>query len=143
MLFSVLLHYLLKGLAYIPCWLNQRSAERSGKVKPNNHIGASAKIEATRPEGAEAHSPGHPPWVKFPKNQTPCKGKSVIYQCFCPCRASCFYQSVHPGRVPWAMCLLGFQPVFDHIISFTGQQYMFIFFSIFPFYSYFFTTFAL
>ena len=21
------------------------------------------------------------------------------------------------------MCLLGFQPVFDHIISFTGQQY--------------------
>ena len=25
--------------------------------------------------------------------------------------------------MPWAMCLLGFQPVFDHIISFTGQQF--------------------
>ena len=35
--------------------LNQRSQARSGKVKPNNYIGGCFKIEAARPEGAEAH----------------------------------------------------------------------------------------
>ena len=35
--------------------LNQRSQARSGKVKPNNYIGGCFKIEAARPEVAEAH----------------------------------------------------------------------------------------
>ena len=44
-----------KGACYILCGLNQRSQARSGKVKPNNYIGGCFKIEAARPEGAEAH----------------------------------------------------------------------------------------
>ena len=31
---------------------------------------------ATRPERAEAPSPGHPPWVITDANLSPCKGKS-------------------------------------------------------------------
>ena len=64
---------------------------------------------------------------KYRKYQCALQGQKLNYQCFCPYRAFCFYQSVHPGRCPglwayWAfspynwllihppMCLLGFQP---------------------------------
>ena len=51
-------------------------------------------------------------WVSRVKSQssTPCKGKSVNYQCFCPCRAFCFYQSVHPGRCHGLWAYWAFSP---------------------------------
>ena len=46
-----------------------------------------SKVKAARPKGAEAHSPGHTPWVKV----------SQITMRI-------------PKALPWAMSLLGFQP---------------------------------
>ena len=41
----------------------------------------------------------------------PCKGKSVNYQCFCPCRAFCYFQFVHPRRC-LGLCAFGaFSPL--------------------------------
>ena len=34
-----------------------------------------SKVKAARPEGAEAHSPGHPPWVKVPKQPNALQGQ--------------------------------------------------------------------
>ena len=50
----------------------------------------------------------------------PCKGKSVNYQCFCPCRAFCYFQSVHPRRC-LGLCAFGaFCPLcltFDSLLN--------------------------
>ena len=46
----------------------------------------------------------------IPNNNAPCKGKSVNYQCFCPCRAFCFYQSVHPRRCLGLWAYWAFSP---------------------------------
>ncbi|MDY5925646.1 hypothetical protein, partial [Hallella sp.] len=47
----------------------------------------------------------------------PLKGKSFNYQCFCPFRARLLVSIRKPRvslRLPWAMRLLGFQPVFEY-----------------------------
>ena len=55
-------------------------------------------------------------------NNAPCKGNTLIIRLL-PLQGEggCGVYSL-PRALPWAMRLLGFQPVFDHIISFTGQQ---------------------
>ena len=55
-------------------------------------------------------------------NNAPCKGNTLIIRLL-PLQGEggCGVYSL-PRALPWAMWLLGFQPVFDHIISFTGQQ---------------------
>ena len=132
MLFSVLLYYLLKGLAYIPCWLNQRSAERSGKVKPNNHIGASAKIEATRPEGAEAHSPGHPPWVKVPKQtRRPVRAKALFINAFALAGRLAFINPYTQGGCPGLCAYWAFSPSLTTLLVLPDSNiclYFFLFF---------------
>ena len=66
----------------------------------------------------QPHSPGQRRgyWV-YILISAPCKGKSVNNQCFCPCWASCFYQSVHPGRVPWAMCFCPFGASYSWVLA--------------------------
>ena len=45
------------------------------------------KSQVTRPEGAEAPSPGQRPGGNASKSKAPCKGKSVDKERFCPYRA--------------------------------------------------------
>ena len=66
-----------------------------------------SKVTAVRPEGAEAHSPGplgsaaclskNTLGKSIANHNAPCKGKSVNYQCFCPCRAFCYFNPYTQG----------------------------------------------
>ena len=81
-----------------------------------NIIEGVSKVTAVRPEGAEAHSPGplgsaaclskNTLGKSIANHNAPCKGKSVNYQCFCPYRAFCYFQSVHPRRC-LGLCAFG------------------------------------
>ena len=74
--------------------------------KPNNHIAQGSALGKHYP----------------PNLNSPCKGKSLIIKVL-PLQGALFIiYTIMPRALPWAMRLLGFQPVFDHIISFTGQQ---------------------
>ena len=49
----------------------------------SDYIGGCFKIEAARPEGAEAHSPGHTPWVKVSQiPMRPARAKALIINAF-------------------------------------------------------------
>ena len=60
-------------------------------------------LEAARPEGAEALSPGQRPGLFCGVSLSPCKGKSFKtrgnLQSFCPYRAPCRL-ALYPGRCP-------------------------------------------
>ena len=44
-----------------------------------------SKVKAARPEGAEAHSPGHTPWVKVSQiPMRPARAKALIINAFAP-----------------------------------------------------------
>jgi len=60
-------------------------------------------------KGHQAHSPGQRPG-KLVHEVTPCKGKSVEYQCFCPCRAT-LEMILFPGRCPGLSAYWPFRPL--------------------------------
>ena len=51
----------------------------------------------------------------------PARAKALIINAFALAGRLAFINPYTQGGCR-AMCLLGFQPVFDHIVSFTGQQ---------------------
>ena len=42
-------------------------------------------------------------------SSTPCKGKSVLLQCFCPYRASLVFLFLFPRALPWAISCCPFR----------------------------------
>ena len=43
------------------------------------------------PKGQKPIAQGNTLGKSITNTNAPCKGKSVNYQCFCPCRALCYY----------------------------------------------------
>ena len=56
----------------------------------------SQKSKQHAPKGQKPIAQGNTLGKSITNTNAPCKGKSVNYQCFCPCRAFCYFQSVHP-----------------------------------------------
>ena len=72
---------------------------------------ACQKSQQYAPKGQKLIAQGNTLGKSIANHYAPCKGKSVNYQCFCPCRAFCYFQSVHPRRCLglcafWAFSLL-------------------------------------
>ena len=55
-----------------------KNKKRKRRVKSENLN--CRKFALTRPEGAEAPSPGHSPWVFMSARLAPCRGKSFIWR---------------------------------------------------------------
>ena len=55
-----------------------KNKKRKRRVKGENLN--CRKFAPTRPEGAEAPSPGHSPWVFMSARLAPCRGKSFIWR---------------------------------------------------------------
>ena len=69
------------------------------------------KSKQHAPKGQKPIAQGNTLGKSITKTNAPCKGKSVDYQCFCPCRAFCYFQSVHPRRC-LGLCAFGaFSPL--------------------------------
>ena len=63
----------------------------------NNSEGVS-KVKAARPEGAEAHSPGHTPWVKVSQiAMRPARAKALIINAFAPAGRIAIFNSYTQG----------------------------------------------
>ena len=59
-----------------------------------------------------AHSPGHRHGDNCERNNAPCKGKSIaFYMAFALAGRIANFHNV-PKAMPWAMGLLGFQPIY-------------------------------
>ena len=54
------------------------------------------KSKQHAPQGQKPIAQGNTLGKSITNTNAPCRGKSVNYQCFCPCRAFCYFQSVHP-----------------------------------------------
>ena len=54
------------------------------------------KSKQHAPQGQKPIAQGNTLGKSITNTNAPCRGKSVNYQCFCPCRAFCCFQSVHP-----------------------------------------------
>ena len=52
------------------------------------------KSQQYAPQGQKPIAQGNTLGKSITNTNAPCKGKSVNYQCFCPCRAFCCFQSV-------------------------------------------------
>ena len=63
------------------------------------------------PKGQKPIAQGNTLGESITNTNAPCKGKSVNYQCFCPCRAFCCFQSVHPRRCPGLCAFWAFSPL--------------------------------
>ena len=69
------------------------------------------KSQQYAPKGQKPIAQGNTLGKSITNTNAPCKGKSVNYQCFCPCRAFCYFQSVHPRRC-LGLCAFGaFSPL--------------------------------
>ena len=69
------------------------------------------KSKQHAPKGQKLIAQGNTLGKSIANHNAPCKGKSVNYQCFCPCRAFCYFQSVHPRRC-LGLCAFGaFSPL--------------------------------
>ena len=69
------------------------------------------KLKQHAPKGQKPIAQGNTLGKSITNTNAPCKGKSVNYQCFCPCRAFCCFQSVHPRRC-LGLCAFGaFSPL--------------------------------
>ena len=64
------------------------------------------KSQQYAPKGQKLIAQGNTLGKSIANHNAPCKGKSVYYQCFCPCRAFCYFQSVHPRRC-LGLCAFG------------------------------------
>ena len=62
------------------------------------------------PKGQKLIAQGNTLGKSIANHNAPCKGKSVNYQCFCPCRAFCYFQSVHPRRCLGLCAFWAFSP---------------------------------
>ena len=67
---------------------------------------ACQKSQQYAPKGQKLIAQGNTLGKSIANHYAPCKGKSVNYQCFCPCRAFCYFQSVHPRRC-LGLCAFG------------------------------------
>ena len=89
---------------------------------------ACQKSQQYAPKGQKLIAQGNTLGKSIANHYAPCKGKSVNYQCFCPCRAFCYFQSVHPRRC-LGLCAFGaFSPfclTFDTPSSFYICQILF------------------
>ena len=72
--------------------------------------GCSQKSKQHAPKGQKHIAQGTALGKSIPNNNAPCKGKSVNYQCFCPCRAFCYFLSVHPRRFLGLCAYWAFSP---------------------------------
>ncbi|WP_235403147.1 hypothetical protein, partial [Leyella stercorea] len=57
-----------------------------------------SKVKAARPKGAEAHSPGHTPWVKVSQiTMRPAGAKALIINAFAPAGRIAIFNSYTQG----------------------------------------------
>ena len=68
------------------------------------------KSKQHAPKGQKPIAQGNTLGKSITNTNAPCKGKSVNYQCFCPCRAFCYFQSVHPRRCLGLCAFWAFSP---------------------------------
>ncbi len=69
------------------------------------------KSQQYAPKGQKPIAQGNTLGKSITNTNAPCKGKSVNYQCFCPCRAFCYFQSVHPRRCLGLCAFWAFSPL--------------------------------
>ena len=69
------------------------------------------KSQQYAPKGQKLIAQGNTLGKSIANHNAPCKGKSVNYQCFCPCRAFCCFQSVHPRHCPGLCAFWAFSPL--------------------------------
>ena len=74
-------------------------------------IRMSQKSKQHAPKGQKPIAQGNTLGKSITNTNAPCKGKSVNYQCFCPCRAFCYFQSVHPRRCLGLCAFWAFSPL--------------------------------
>ena len=90
-------------------------------------IRMSQKSKQHAPKGQKPIAQGNTQGKSITNTNAPCKGKSVNYQCFCPCRAFCYFQSVHPRRC-LGLCAFGaFSPL---CLTFDTSSWNLLLFSI-------------
>ena len=69
------------------------------------------KFKQHAPKVADAHSHGNTLDENAQTPKRPVKAKALIINAFALTGRFGYYLSIHPGRMPWTMSLLGFQPV--------------------------------
>ena len=81
-------------------------------------MNSSSHVSSTRPERAEAHSPGQRPGVIMDASLSPCKGKSFTrirqFSKLLPLQGA-LLTAIIPRALPWAMSFWAFSPYLNRM----------------------------